>query len=537
MNIKRIKKITTYTLICVLLNNTLLGTITVSANEINDNTSRETEITEKSIKVTHTGIVTSTTLNVRTQADASAKKIGEFKKGNKVEIVAKASNGWYKVKYKNTYGYLNGAYLKDIKKVGSTTTVIPVDEVIRTGVVNVDEIEIKTSTSTESDLKGSLAKGTLVEIVKIESNGWYKIKFDKDYGYVQAEFIDLNRNSNTKVTGLNTNITKTAGQSLSDKITVEAAYGRNVKLQMYNTSTKKWETKATFKTKNEETSEVSLKYPAVWYNQVSSKWRVVLDAKEELKPYTSKEIKITAKRVYENPAGYIQLKEKITVSGGGRDLVKGTMGLRVAKVQRKLGMGRIWEKVDMKTMEKVKTFQRKNGLKATGVVDLKTWKKLGFSESDWYNLDAYVTPVKTKLTATRKDLIEQMIATAESYLGTEYVVGAAGKPGTGIDCSGLVMQALYSIGIDPAPVSVTRHTQPGYEYESRNLWKFSSLKTVSKPQRGDLVFYQNKQGVIIHVAIYLGNDRVIESWPEKVVNWPLKHPSRPYIKGYKRVLG
>ena len=618
MNIKRIKNITAYTLICVLLNNTLLGTITVSANEINDNTSRETEITEKSIKVTHTGIVTSTTLNVRTQAnasakkigefkkgnkveivakasngwykvkykntygylngaylkdiksvttagtttesntnlkvthtgivtsttlnvrtqaDASAKKIGEFKKGNKVEIVAKASNGWYKVKYKNTYGYLNGAYLKDIKKVGSTTTVIPVDEVIRTGVVNVDEIEIKTSTSTESDLKGSLAKGTLVEIVKIESNGWYKIKFDKDYGYVQAEFIDLNRNSNTKVTGLNTNITKTAGQSLSDKITVEAAYGRNVKLQMYNTSTKKWETKATFKTKNEETSEVSLKYPAVWYNQVSSKWRVVIDAKEELKPYTSKEIKITAKRVYENPAGYIQLKEKITVSGGGRDLVKGTMGLRVAKVQRKLGMGRIWEKVDTKTMEKVKTFQRKNGLKATGVVDLKTWKKLGFSESDWYNLDAYVTPVKTKLTATRKDLIEQMIATAESYLGTEYVVGAAGKPGTGIDCSGLVMQALYSIGIDPAPVSVTRHTQPGYEYESRNLWKFSSLKTVSKPQRGDLVFYQNKQGVIIHVAIYLGNDRVIESWPEKVVNLPLKHPSRPYIKGYKRVLG
>ena len=153
------------------------------------------------------------------------------------------------------------------------------------------------------------------------------------------------------------------------------------------------------------------------------------------------------------------------------------------------------------------------------------------------SLDSYVTPVKTKLTATRKDLIEQMIATAESYLGTEYVVGAAGKPGTGIDCSGLVMQALYSIGIDPAPVSVVRHTQPGYEYESRNLWNLKTLKTVSKPKRGDLVFYKNSSGVIIHVAIYLGNNRVIESWPEKVVNWPLIHSSRPLIKGYKRVLG
>ena len=213
------------------------------------------------------------------------------------------------------------------------------------------------------------------------------------------------------------------------------------------------------------------------------------------------------------------------------------MGLKVAKVQRKLGMGRVWETMGPSTISKVKAFQKKNGLKATGVVDLKTWKKLGFSESDWYSMDTYVTPVKTKLTATKSDLIEQMIATAESYLGTEYVVGAAGKPGTGIDCSGLVMQAMYSIGIDPAPVSVTRHTQPGYEYESRNLWKLSTLKTVTKPKRGDLVFYQNSKGTIIHVAIYLGNDRVIESWPEKVVNWPLIHSSRPLIKGYKRVIG
>lgn len=188
-------------------------------------------------------------------------------------------------------------------------------------------------------------------------------------------------------------------------------------------------------------------------------------------------------------------------------------------------------------MSHVKAFQKKNGLKETGVVNLATWKKLGFSESSWKTLDTYVTPVKTKLTATRSDLIEQMIKTAESYLGTEYVVGAAGVPGSGIDCSGLVMQAMYSIGIDPAPVSVTRHTQPGYEFESRNLWNLPTLKTVSTPKRGDLVFYQNSKGTIIHVAIYLGNNRVIESWPEKVVNWPLIHPERPLIKGYKRVIG
>ena len=99
------------------------------------------------------------------------------------------------------------------------------------------------------------------------------------------------------------------------------------------------------------------------------------------------------------------------------------------------------------------------------------------------------------------------------------------------------MQAMYSVGIDPSPISVTRHTQPGYEYESRNLWKLPTLKTVTKPKRGDLVFYKNSSGTIIHVAIYLGNDKVIESWPEEVVEWPLIHPERPLIKGYKRIFG
>ena len=333
------------------------------------------------------------------------------------------------------------------------------------------------------------------------------------------------------------NQSKAAGQSLTNTIEVSPAFGRKVYLQMYNNSNRSWETKATFTTENTETSSVNLVYPSQWYNQVSSKWRVHIPATGQLDGYTSKTINITAKRVYENPSGYIQLKEHITVTGGGQNLVRGTMGLKVAKVQRRLGMGHVWEIVGPSTISNVMAFQRKNNLKPTGIVDLTTWKKMGFDESSWYTLDAYVTPVKTNLTATRSDLIEQMIDTAESYLGTEYVVGAAGVPGSGTDCSGLVMQAMYSIGIDPAPVSVTRHARPGYEYESRNLWNLPTLKTVTTPKRGDLVFYKNSKGSIIHVAIYLGNNRVIESWPEKVVNWPLIHPERPLIKGYKRVIG
>ena len=191
--------------------------------------------------------------------------------------------------------------------------------------------------------------------------------------------------------------------------------------------------------------------------------------------------------------------------------------------------------MDATTMLSVRKFQKAKGLPVTGVVNLATWKALGYTENQWYTLGTYVAPLKTSAVSSRKDCIEAMISTAYKYVGTEYVIGAAGAPGTGADCSGLVMQALYSAGIDPAPVSPIRHSRPGYEYESRNLWNLPMKKVpYSQRQRGDLIFYQSSNGVIIHVAIYLGNDKVIEEWPTKAVVWPIKNSHRSNIKGVMR---
>ena len=40
------------------------------------------------------------------------KKIGHLNKGTKVEIVTKLSNGWYKIKFNSSYGYVSGDYVK-----------------------------------------------------------------------------------------------------------------------------------------------------------------------------------------------------------------------------------------------------------------------------------------------------------------------------------------------------------------------------------------------------------------------------------------
>ncbi|MBM6948828.1 NlpC/P60 family protein [Mordavella massiliensis] len=245
-------------------------------------------------------------------------------------------------------------------------------------------------------------------------------------------------------------------------------------------------------------------------------------------------------RRYQNPSQYYQIKDSITLTGGGYTLSYGFEGVKVMKVIQALGLG---NGIGMggafyghNVENAVRSFQARSGLSQTGNVDLLTWMRMGFNQLQWEQWGAYVSPLKVNRDSTRADHIEAMISTAYSYLGTPYVIGAAGPPGTGIDCSGLVMQALYGAGLDISPINPVRHAHPGYEYESRNMWASSKFMHVpySQRQRGDLIFYQNSSGVVIHVAIYLGNNQVIESWPNEVVVWPITNGQRSNIKGVVR---
>lgn len=254
-----------------------------------------------------------------------------------------------------------------------------------------------------------------------------------------------------------------------------------------------------------------------------------------------------ADRVYQNPAQYYQISNSsVNLGKADYNLSYGYMGLKVAKVIQKLGVngGRYQgmntaARYTYSVQEKVQIFQRKNGLPITGVVDLNTWLAMGLSENDWYNLGAYASPNEITPISTRSDCIETMIGRAYDYMGTPYVVGASGTPGQGVDCSGLVMQALFAAGLDVSPINPVRHSYPGYEYESANMWASSKFMHVpySQRQRGDLIFYSNSSGRVIHVAIYLGNNQVIESWCEpynRVIVSPVITSFHGRIKGVAR---
>lgn len=247
-------------------------------------------------------------------------------------------------------------------------------------------------------------------------------------------------------------------------------------------------------------------------------------------------------RKYQNPSGYYQIHDSnIKLSGGNYELNVGYEGLRVAWVIRALGLGNGIGMGGAYYSQNVKNavikFQKNHGLTANGITGLKTWKAMGYTEAQWNKLGAYASPLAIDIYSTRSDCIEAMINRAYDYLGDDYVIGASSAPGYGVDCSGLVMQALFAAGIDMTPINPVRHASPGYEYESQNIWTSSKLKHVSygDRERGDIIIYCNSSGTVIHSAIYLGNNKVIESWPNTVQVSSIKDSRHPYVKGVLRV--
>lgn len=255
---------------------------------------------------------------------------------------------------------------------------------------------------------------------------------------------------------------------------------------------------------------------------------------------TANQAFVVKSRGYQNPKRYYQVHyQQIKPEGQvGYTVKRGFEGIKTWYIMRKMGTFAGYDKYNQATYQAVKRFQRRHHLRATGNVNLMTWLKMGFTKHSWTSIDSYVAPLKVTAWQGRQAHIEAMIHQAYRYLGNPYLVGSSSSPRYGTDCSGLVMQALYAGGIDPAPISAIHHAFPGNEWNSRNLWASKKLMHVAyrHRQRGDLVFYyQPGTHVIWHVVIYLGHNRVIESWPPKIMVQPIRNSQRSDIAGIARV--
>ncbi|MGC4378012.1 SpoIID/LytB domain-containing protein [Fictibacillus sp. Mic-4] len=141
------------------------------------------------LKVLYKGTTTEN-LNVRSSASTKGKLLGTLKKGTTVEVVSAQSNGWLKIKYKSTYAYVSGKYVKKIEEKLPNKPEPEASKVLYKGKTTTDGLNVRTQPNTNGKILTSLKKGSIVEVTGEEKNGWLKIKHKDSYGYVSGKYVE-----------------------------------------------------------------------------------------------------------------------------------------------------------------------------------------------------------------------------------------------------------------------------------------------------------------------------------------------------------
>ncbi|MCR8744913.1 SH3 domain-containing protein [Romboutsia lituseburensis] len=142
------------------------------------------------------GVITTSSLNIRSGPSTSYSIITKASKGDKVEIL-ESSNGWYKVKLSNgKIGWGSGSYISLGGNSGSTNPEIPETPSIgKKGIITTSSLNIRSGPSTSYSIITKASKGEAVDVLE-SSNGWYKIKLSNGkIGWGSSLYISLNGNS------------------------------------------------------------------------------------------------------------------------------------------------------------------------------------------------------------------------------------------------------------------------------------------------------------------------------------------------------
>lgn len=121
-----------------------------------------------------------TTVNVRASDSEQADKVDKITAGTKVEVLEQKVNGWSKVKIGKTEGYIKSEFLQLMNAAAN--------EAVMGTVTATSNVNVRMSASETADRLGVLVGGETVDLLGRE-NGWCKINYNGQIGYVKEDFV------------------------------------------------------------------------------------------------------------------------------------------------------------------------------------------------------------------------------------------------------------------------------------------------------------------------------------------------------------
>ena len=148
---------------------------------------------------TGAGTTTGSSLRLRSEPSTSASVVTMLDKGVSVAILDDSADGWYKIGYNGSTGYVSADYLT-----------VDSDNVFTTyGRINSEGVNVRSAASTDSSVLATVSDGTIVT-VNCLVDGWYDVTCQYGTeGYIRSDYVDLTSSASS-----NSDIVATAKQYL-----------------------------------------------------------------------------------------------------------------------------------------------------------------------------------------------------------------------------------------------------------------------------------------------------------------------------------
>ena len=148
---------------------------------------------------TGAGCTTGSSLRLRAEPSTSASVVTTLDKSVAVAILDDSVDGWYKIAYNGSTGYVSADYLN-----------VDQDNVFTTyGRVNSDGVNVRSDASTDSSVLTTIEEDAIVTVNGLV-DGWYDVTCEYvTEGYIRSDFLDLTESSSS-----NSDIAATAKQYL-----------------------------------------------------------------------------------------------------------------------------------------------------------------------------------------------------------------------------------------------------------------------------------------------------------------------------------
>lgn len=136
-------------------------------------------------------------VNMRKSRSTDSEIIKTLKAGTKVMIYGKSKNGWFKVRSKGKFGYVKKEYIvsdkskvvKEEEPAQEPTTQAPSYYNEGDRITLSDSVNVRQSMSENADRVGLAYKGDVLTVIMSYVEGWTKVSWNGQTGYVKTELL------------------------------------------------------------------------------------------------------------------------------------------------------------------------------------------------------------------------------------------------------------------------------------------------------------------------------------------------------------